>query len=167
GDHFAADETLPRFPCYQLEPSVINQQTVTRLHRFENFGVRKVNAASVARFGIVVERELLADFKRDFLFSECSDAELRSLEVGENRDGAFDPAFHIADASNKRAHRLVVRVAHVNTKDVRACLIKLLDHCLVRGSRTECGKDLYLTTTPHWPDAPVTAASSAVWPSVS
>src|SRR5690606_14134408 len=129
--------------------------------------MRKMDPAGIAWFRIVIEGEFLADFKRSLLFREGADTQLGALEIGQYGDRPFDAPLHIANAGDQRAHRIMVGVAHIDAEDIGARFIELFDHRLVGGGGPERGENLDLATTLHCPDAPVTAASSAVCPSVS
>jgi hypothetical protein len=115
--------------------------------------MRKVDAVFVTRRFVVVERECLTRGQCYFGVGKFADAKLRSLQVTENTDRATRLLLDRADALDQGTHHFMAGMAHVDTEEVSACFVELLDHCLFRRCRTERGKDLYFAVTPHqfWP----------------
>src|SRR5690606_13310371 len=91
------------------------------------------------------------------------DAELRTLQVGENADR---PAAALLDGANpldQQAHRVVAGMAHIDAEEVGAGLEQLLDHLLFRGCRPQRGKNLYFAVALHsqfWPSCVLGASES-------
>lgn len=133
----------------QVQLTIVDQQAVSGLHRFQNFRMRQEDALVVAGRIVAVEREGLAWDERDLGVGEFSDAQLWSLQVGENADRPATAGFDGADARHQRAHHLMAGMAHVDAEQIGACFMELLDHRFVRRSGTECGEDFDVSIAFH------------------
>ena len=82
-----------------LDPhaAVVEQQILTYACTGENFGMGKANTCLIARCWVGVEGETVARRQFGFLVAEGADADFRSLQVGENADGAIEPGFDGTD----------------------------------------------------------------------
>ena len=67
--------------------------------------MRQIDARRVAGLRIVVEREGLAERQLLLAVGEFADAQLRSLQVGEDADRPADRFLDGADAADQRPHR--------------------------------------------------------------
>jgi hypothetical protein len=74
----------------------------------------QVNARGIARRGVVVEGEGLADGKRFPAVGEAADAQLGALQVGENPDRAPDLGLDGPDAADQRARKKPDRLLRVS-----------------------------------------------------
>ncbi len=93
--------------------------------------MRQVHAFRVARFGIVVERERLPLDQFLLAVGELADAQLRTLQIGQNADRPSDGRFDAADAAHQGPHQIVICVAHIDAKDVRARIEQFANHGFV------------------------------------
>ena len=99
----------------------------------------QVNTSGIAEFRIVVQREGLADGQFFLAIGEFADAQLRSLQIGQDADRTTDRGLYRTDASNKRAHQVMIGMAHVDAEHIRTCFEELFQHRLIGGSRTDGG----------------------------
>src|SRR5262245_740782 len=92
---------------------------MTDFRRRQNFGMREVNALSVARGRIRVKHERIAFREHHGAACERADAQLRALQVDQDADR---PAIFELDGTDERyklAHALMRSVAHIDAKDIR------------------------------------------------
>ncbi len=148
-DNLAADRLAVRGFGNQFQLAVVDQQTMTGLHSFQNFRVRKIHAGFVARLFIVVECESLACNERNLGILELANAQLRTLKVSQNSDRTAKFLFYITNALNKRTHRVMIGMTHVDTEDVCTGFKKLTDDGFLAGRRAECGENLDLAVALH------------------
>src|SRR5690606_8198947 len=109
----------------------------------------QVNAGGIARRGVVVEAESLANGKRFLAIGEAADAQFGALQVGENPDRTPDLGLDSPDAADQRAHKLVIGMAHIDAEDIRTRFEKFLQGRLLGRSRTDCCEYLDLAATSH------------------
>ena len=117
--------------------------------RFQNFGVREMDAARIAGLGIVVQREILADLQHLEAIGEFSDAQLRALQVRQNADRAADRSLHIADPADERTHQVMIGMTHIDAEDVGARLVEFGDLLLGGRCRAEGREDLHASIASH------------------
>ena len=86
---------------HQRELAIIDQKAMTRLNRLQNFRMGQEYAGIVARRVIVVEREGLPCNEVGLAILEFANAQLRSLQVGENADRPPQFLFDIAQAARR------------------------------------------------------------------
>ncbi|MOA05593.1 hypothetical protein D3C78_1251970 [compost metagenome] len=132
-----------------MQLAVIDQQAVAGLDRFKNFRVRQENTGVVAGGVVVIKREGLARNQIDLRLGEFSDAQLGTLQVGQNADGTTGTALDGADALNERPHHVVARMAHVDPEKISASKMQLLDHGLFGRGRAESCKNFDFAVTLH------------------
>ncbi len=72
------------------DASVVEHQHVARAHVLHQFRIVEADAARIAYLARGVEDELLAGLEQDLAASELADADLRSLQVGHDADGALE-----------------------------------------------------------------------------
>ncbi len=133
----------------QSELAVIDQQAMAGLDRFENFRMRQEDARVVAGRILIVERKRLAGLEIDLALGKLADAQLGTLQVSENADRTTTAAFDGANALDQRAHQIMAGMAHVDAEQVCPGLMKLLDHLLGGGSRTERCEDFDFSVSSH------------------
>ncbi len=133
----------------QMQLAVVDQQAVARLDRFENFRMRQENAGVVAGRIVVVQREGLAGNEINLGFGKFTDAQLGTLQVGQNADGTTVTAFNGANTLNQRPHHVVARMAHVDAEEIGAGQMQLFDHCLVGRGGAESCKNFDFAVTLH------------------
>ena len=115
---------------------------MTDLDRGEDLGMRQVDAIAIAGGRVVVEGEggVVGEF--DGAVGELADAQLRTLEVGEDADRPADLGLDGADVGDEGGETSVVGVAHVDAEHVRTRQEQLLDGAPIGGDRTQGRKDL-------------------------
>ena len=111
----------------QAELAVVEQQGGADLGGGDDFLVRQVDAADVARGGVEVEPEGLAGLQLHAAGLELADAQLGALDVGEDADGAADAAFDLADHADARGVVFVGAVGEVEAEDVGAGAVEAFD----------------------------------------
>ncbi len=75
------------FQRLQLQLAVVDQQAVAGLDRIQDFGMRQIDAVAVAgRLGLLSSVKVWPRRQLDLAVGELADAQLRSLQVGENAD---------------------------------------------------------------------------------
>ena len=111
--------------------------------------MRQVNTCVVAGDILIVERESLAGLQIDLGLGKLADAQLGTLQVSENTDRTATASFNGANTLDQRAHDIMAGMAHVDAEQVRPGLMKLLNHFLRRGSRTERCEDFDFSVASH------------------
>ena len=119
----------------QANLAVIDQQVRPGHQRGEDLGVRQLHTGLVARRVIQVQTERRALLQQDGAVGEDADAQLRSLQVGEDGDRPTEFGFDLADVAVPGRGLLVGAVAHVQAERVCARFDQRPDH-LLRGG---CG----------------------------
>jgi hypothetical protein len=128
----------------QLQPAIVDQKPVSGLNGLENFRMRKIDPVHIAREILVIKREGLARLQRHRAFGKLADPQFRPLKVCQDADRTSAVFLHCTDAADQGAHQLMARMAHVDAEQIRARLVELLDHRLVRRRRSERGEDFYI-----------------------
>ncbi len=136
----------------QHQLAVVDQQARASLERGEQFGVRQVDTRRVARRLVGVEREGLAVHQFGRTVLEGTDAQLRSLQVDEDRRRAAGFLFERADRGNHLGMAGVVAVAHVDAKGVGARAVQFGDHLGIGagGAKRRRDADLALAGVKFW-----------------
>jgi hypothetical protein len=128
----------------ELEFAVVKQQRLTFRNHLEQFGMWQADAPPIALGCVAVQNEFLSGDERHLALFELADAQLRSLQVGKDRDRPAELAFG-------RAHQLVTflmigvrAVAEVEAEYIGAGIEQCLDHVETGTGRAERGHDLGL-----------------------
>ncbi len=153
GNHSADNALAVALFRLQHQLAIVDQQAMTRLYGLQDFRMRQENTGLITRRFIVVEREGLARSQGHLGICKLSDAQLGTLQVGENANGAAVPRFDRADPLDQRAHHIMAGMAHVDAEEVGACQMQFLDHRLVGGGRPQRCEDLHFAIALHqfWP----------------
>jgi hypothetical protein len=93
--------------------------------------MRQEHAGVVAQRFIVVEGEDLAGNEVDLALGELADAQLWSLQIGENADRAAHFLFDIAQAAHEFAHEIMAGMAHVDAEHVGTGFEQFANHRFV------------------------------------
>ena len=104
----------------QAHPSVIEEDVVFGFERREHLFVGKRDAASIARRPRHVEAEFLAGPQGRPAAIEGADAQLRSLQVGQDGDGPAVLAFDFADDADQRFQLVMGAMAEIEPKHIGA-----------------------------------------------
>jgi hypothetical protein len=104
--------------------------------------VIEADALAIAEFALGVEDEGLTLLEPGFALGEFSDADLRSLEIGENADRPSDAGSHLAHQLRAGDVVLGLAVGKVEAHDIDAGTDHPFQDVSVRGGRTERGNDL-------------------------
>ncbi|MOA32648.1 hypothetical protein D3C78_1538860 [compost metagenome] len=111
--------------------------------------MRQVDAGAVARGGIAVEHEYIARAHRDLAGGEGADAQLRALQVGQDRDRAASFGLDLAHGIVARAVVFVRAVAEVQPEHVGARLEQFADYRDVGACGSKRGNDLRFALASH------------------
>ena len=124
--------------------AVVDQQPLPLLEQAEQFGMRQFDAGLVAGFGIAVEREMarMADHRLPVL--ELADAQLGTLQVGEDRDRAAELFLQRADRLDRLRMVGMFAMAHIDAEGVDPGLEQAGEHFGRPACRTDGGEDLDL-----------------------
>ena len=125
----------------QHQFAVVEQQARAGFHRFEDFLVRQLDAARVARRLVAVEYEHRIGLEFDASLGELADAQFRSLQVGQDRGRPAVFLFQAADRLDHADLRCLVAMAHVDAKRVGAGFEQLGDHFGRVARRAQCRED--------------------------
>ena len=123
-DRLAADDDLgdealrPRLGDAQHQLAVVEEQPRADCQSREQLAVRQLDARRVAGRFVHVEHERRALDQFDRPAAEFADAQLRPLQIGEDRQRAVDLLFERADMRDQRGARLGSAVAHVDAEGV-------------------------------------------------
>jgi hypothetical protein len=131
------------------EPPVIEQQAVARLDRRKNLRMAEMDAAFVARRGVGIESEDLSVLDARLTALEGTDAQFRTLEVGQNADRPVELRFDLANRAMQLFELLVGRMAHIDAKYIRTGQEQFFDHLRTGGGRPEGCDDLDATIASH------------------
>ena len=150
GLHLGVDADVARLDDAELELAVVEQHGVARLDGLEDLGMRQVHAAQAAHRFAPDEAHHVAFVEPDRARLELADAELRSLEIDQNADGAGELGLELADDGVDVAQAVMRGVAHVHAEHVGPRLEQAAHRLFVVGGRTERGDDLDPAISPHW-----------------
>ena len=132
------------------ELAVIDQNSVIRLDRLEDLGVREIDAVGIARRRIRIENEGLTVLQFGRVADEGAEPQLRSLEIHEDADRALGFALDGTDHLDPLGELLTSQMAHIDAEHVRTGVEQLLDHFRRIGCRAEGGDDLGAARALQW-----------------
>src|SRR5262249_38844244 len=118
-----------------------------RANRFEQLDMRQLDALAVARIVPAIENESAALFEHRPPALEMSDAQLRPLQVKQDRRGPVKFLFESANMFDQLRFLRLIAVAHVDPEGVGAGDHQLADRSCIARRRAERGQDLYLART--------------------
>ena len=135
---------VPNGEDLERQAAVIKQEPVTFVHRFEQLAEVHRNVLTVARrrLGVPVEQDHLLALCQLQRRRQLSHADLRSLQVLENADGATGLLRHAPDGGDDLRMLLVGAVREIQTCDVQAGGHQPLQCLLVPAGGTDRGDDL-------------------------
>ena len=122
------DRVLAGLDHLQPQLAIVDQQPLALLQHPEQFRVGQADAAVIARFGIAVEGEVAGMADHRLAALELADAQLRPLQVAQDRHRAAHILFDLADRGDGFAVSFVIAVAHVDAERVGPGQQQLLDH---------------------------------------
>ena len=131
----------------QHQLAVVEQQPRAVLDRLENLAVGQLHASRIARRLVAIQRELVPRRQRHATVRELADAQLRPLQVGEDRGGPAQPLLERTDRGDHRNLRFRVAVAHVDAKGGGAGFEQPLDHFGAVARRAQRGEHADLART--------------------
>ena len=126
-----------------------NSGTLTRMQSGEDLGVRQPDPHRVARRGVEVEPKRTARLECDGSAGEGADAELGTLQVGEDADR---PSYLLLDRPDRLVAGLMIgmaAVAEVEPEHVGTGLEQGPDSRSIRARRAEGGDDLGVAVASH------------------
>jgi predicted N-formylglutamate amidohydrolase len=105
--------------------------------------VGQLHAARVAGVGSRSKRKDAPSSRLVTLaIGEAAAAQFRTLQVGEDRDGAADILFHLPDRGVAGADLVMAAMAHVQAEHIGPRLVELADHVVAFGRGPEGRDDL-------------------------
>jgi hypothetical protein len=113
-------------------------------HAFKEFRVGQLDPVNAAGVVVAVEDEALAPFEDRLAALEMADAQLRSLEVEQDRRRPPELLFERPDDFDQARLLAPVAVAHVDPERVRSGEHQPLDRPGVARRRAERGQDFHL-----------------------
>jgi hypothetical protein len=128
----------------QHQLAVIDQQARAGFERGDDLRVRQLDARRIARRGIAVEDEALVLFEHRRRCGELADAQLRPLQVGEDRGRPPQFLFEPADRRDVGTMHGMVPVAHVDAECIDPGEKQRADHLRPARCRPERGEDAHL-----------------------
>ena len=118
GHHLGVDPDVARLDDAQLELAVVEQHGMAGLHGLEDLGMRQVHAPQAAHRLAPDEAHHVAFGEPDRAGFEFADAELWSLEIDQDADGARELGLELAHCGMDVAQAVMRRVAHVHAEHV-------------------------------------------------
>ncbi len=106
--------------------------------------MRQAHPVDVALGGVQIEAEGRALHQHRRTFREDAAAQLGSLQVGEDADGAAHVLLDLADDAVTPRDVGLVAVAHVEAEDVGACLEQRPDDVVLVRRGAQGGDDLHV-----------------------
>ena len=114
------------------------------MHQSEQFGVGQLDPAIVARRVAAIEREARAVADQRLAIGKGADAQLGSLQIGQDGDGPRELAFHGANGADGFGMDRVFAVAHVHAEGIGPCLEQRFQHVGIAAGGANRGEDLDL-----------------------
>ncbi len=141
-DRFDAARRHALHAKHQL--AIVDQQARIGFGRREQFGMRQMHARRVARRLVGVEHEGLALNQLGGAVLERPDAQLRPLQIDEDRRRAAGLLFERADRGDNFGVAGMIAVAHIDAKGVRPRAVQFGDHLGIGARGTEGRQDANL-----------------------
>ena len=149
GDHFGDGEFVSALGHPQPELAVIQQQVRTLIDRGEDFRVGQGHVAGRARRLVEIEPDGRSRFQIHRAAGQFADAQLGSLQVGQDTDGTSRLGLERANDFDVPGVIGVRTVAEIETEHVRPALEKRPDHFRRVARGAEGRDDLGLTVAAH------------------
>ena len=133
----------------ETDLAIIDQQRGSGFQGRENLGVRQVHARDRARGRVKVhpERRTIDQFRRPV--GKNPDAQLWTLQIGQNGDWASCVRLDLADDHMARADVVMRAMAHVQAEHICTRLKQRADGCIVVRGRAQSGHDLDVSKASH------------------
>ncbi|MNI55096.1 hypothetical protein D3C73_1100240 [compost metagenome] len=133
----------------QTQLAVVQQQVHARLKRSDDFRMRQVDPALIARRGIEVQAQGLTSHQLHLALGELADPQFRALQVHQNAERVVELAFDFADPLIALGVIGVFAVAEVQAEDVDPGLHQLANGVDPVGGGTQGGEDFDLFIRRH------------------
>ncbi len=133
----------------QAQATIVDQQLHARFQRRDDFRVRQVHAAAVARCRVQIQAKGLVTLKADLAGGETADSELGPLQVHEDADRLVQLLLDLANPGEALGVVAVLAVAEVQAEQVHAGLDQCAHVVDAAGGRAEGGEDLDLLVVCH------------------
>ncbi|MDT4851699.1 hypothetical protein FQZ97_858900 [compost metagenome] len=150
GDYFGKHRVGLFAGHLQAQATVVEQQAHARLQRLDDFRVRQVDPAGVARGAVQVQAKGLAALQIDLAGGKAADPQFRPLQVHEDADRHVQLLLHFAHPGVALGVVGVFAVAEVEAEQIDPGLDQLTDIVDACDGRAEGGEDFHFFIWSHW-----------------
>ena len=133
----------------QPDLAVIDQQARAGFQCREDLGMGKLHPRGIAGLVLQIEAEAVALFQVMRAGGELAHAQLRPLQIAENRDRAAGIGLDLADDVIARLVILMAAMAHVQAEHVGTGIEQGADGIIVGGRWPQRRHDLHITVASH------------------
>ncbi len=133
----------------QAQLAVVQQQVHARLQRGDDFRVRQVDPALIARCRVQVQAQGLAAHQLHLALGKLPDPQLRPLQVHQDAQRVIQLALHLANPLVALGVIGMVAVAEVEAEDIHPGLHQFADVIDAVGGGAEGGEDFDLLVRRH------------------
>ena len=129
--------------------AVVDKQLGSRTYRLEDLGMRQRRTVPVAGLAIEIEAKAVAGGELDPALGEAAEAQLWSLQIGQNADRPARRALNRPDRLEASSVILVRTVAEIQPEHIDTGLEQRANPLGRRARRAECRDDLRAASAPH------------------
>jgi hypothetical protein len=133
----------------QAQLAVVQQQVHAWLQRCDDFRVRQVDPALIARRRVQVQTQGLTAMQLHFALGEFADPQFRALQVHQNPQRVIQLALDFTNPLIALCMVGVIAMAEVQAKDIDPSLYQLTDAIDSVGGRAKGGEDFDLLIRRH------------------